>query len=69
VDYCNLAGLRAIIRLATAERTVVLHGLPAQLHTALGILGWDSTPGLVINPRPSGFQLPSADLDPQYGHL
>ncbi len=49
VEFCDLAGLRAIVRLATAGRTVVLHGLPVQLQTILGILGWDCTPGLVID--------------------
>jgi ABC-type transporter Mla MlaB component len=64
VEYCDLAGLRAIVRLATTRRTVVLHGLPRQLQTVLGILGWDSTPGLVIDNKPSGLGLPPADPDP-----
>jgi anti-anti-sigma regulatory factor len=60
VEFCDLAGLRAIVRLAAAERTVVLHGLAAQLQTLLGIMGWDGTPGLVIDNQPSGLRLPSA---------
>jgi anti-anti-sigma factor len=54
MDFCDLAGLRAIVRLATAGRSVVLHGLAAQLQTVLGILGWDGTPGLVIDDKPIG---------------
>ncbi len=51
VEYCDLAGLRAMIRLAGAgrgsdSRQVVLHEVPPRLRTVLGILGWDSTPGL-----------------------
>jgi hypothetical protein len=60
VEFCDLAGLRAIVRLAAAERTVVLHGLAAQLQTLLGIMGWDGTPGLVIDNQPSGLRPPSA---------
>jgi ABC-type transporter Mla MlaB component len=50
VEYCDLAGLRAIIRLAGRGRRIVLHEVPQYLQTVLGILGWDSTPGLVIDP-------------------
>jgi anti-anti-sigma factor len=60
VEFCDLAGLRAIVRLAAAGRTVVLHGLAAPLQTVLGIMGWDGTPGLVIDNQPSGLRLPSA---------
>jgi ABC-type transporter Mla MlaB component len=53
VEYCDLAGLRAIIRLAGASgghpgRRLVLHEVPQHLRTVLAIVGWDSTPGLVI---------------------
>jgi anti-anti-sigma factor len=54
VEYCDVAGLRAVVRLATPGRTVVLHGLSAPLLTVLSILGWDSTPGLVIKDSPAG---------------
>jgi anti-anti-sigma regulatory factor len=64
VEFCDLAGLRAIVRLAAAGRTVVLHGLAAQLQTVLGIMGWDGTPGLVIDNKPSGLSLPPAGRDP-----
>jgi ABC-type transporter Mla MlaB component len=65
VQYCDLAGLRALIRLSAARddqpdhegRRVILHGLPAYLETVLQILGWDSMPGLVLagvqDPAPS----------------
>jgi ABC-type transporter Mla MlaB component len=48
VTYCDLAGLRAVIRLASADRRLVLHDLPPRLLTVLGIVGWDSTPGLTF---------------------
>jgi anti-anti-sigma factor len=54
VDYCDLAGLRAIILLAGGANPdrggprLVLHEVPGQLKTILQILGWDTTPGLVI---------------------
>ena len=63
VEFCDLAGLRAIVRLATAGRTVVVHGLSAQHRTVLGILGWDDAPGLVIDNKPSGPSLPPAGPD------
>jgi anti-anti-sigma factor len=55
VEFCDLAGLRAIVRFATAvRRTVGLYGLPAQHRTVLGILSWDGTSGLVIDNKPIG---------------
>lgn len=49
VRYCDLAGLRAVIRLTDAgRRRVVLHGIPPHLDAVLGVLGWDGTPGLVV---------------------
>lgn len=58
VEFCDLAGLRAIIRLAGAGRgtgatRLVLHEVPRQLQTVLGIVGWDSTPGLVLDSHPA----------------
>ena len=53
VRYCDLAGLRAMIRLTDAgRRCVVLHGMPPHLDAVLGVLGWDGTPGLVVR-RPA----------------
>lgn len=59
VKYCDLAGLRAIVGVTGANgqdhsRRVVLHNLPPQLRTVLGILGWDCTPGLIMDGRESG---------------
>lgn len=56
VQYCDLVGLRALIRLSAghddrpdhAGRRVILHGQPAHLKTVLQILGSDSMPGLVL---------------------
>lgn len=59
VDYCDLAGLRAIVRLTGSgsdggghSRRVVLHAVPPQLKTVLGILGWDSAVGLATADPP-----------------
>jgi ABC-type transporter Mla MlaB component len=61
VSYCDLAGLRAIVRITGADsngtdgsgnggsRRVVLHGVPRQLKTVLQIVGWDSIPGLALD--------------------
>jgi ABC-type transporter Mla MlaB component len=55
VEYCDLAGLRAILRPARGNgqiRCVVLHDVPPHLREVLRILGWDATPGLTIDQRP-----------------
>ena len=65
VSYCDLAGLRAIVRITGADgnaagtsgagtsggggRRVVLHGVSQQLKTVLEIVGWDSIPGLALD--------------------
>jgi ABC-type transporter Mla MlaB component len=61
VSYCDLAGLRAIVRITGAEgngaggsgddgsRRVVLHGVPQSLKAVLRIVGWDSIPGLTLH--------------------
>ena len=54
VTFCDLAGLRAIVRLADASTPVILHGLPRPLRTLMKILGWDQEPGLVISKRQHG---------------
>jgi ABC-type transporter Mla MlaB component len=53
VSYCDLAGLRAIVRLASPGgaspgRPVVLHKVPEQLRAVLEIIGWDAVPGLSL---------------------
>jgi len=65
VEYCDLAGLRAIVDLAGSggrNRHVILHAVPPQLKTALSILGWDSTPGLAIDE-------PESAIPPRSGSL
>jgi ABC-type transporter Mla MlaB component len=66
VSYCDLAGLRAIVRITGAEsnrspgsgddgrRRVVLHGIPRSLKAVLRIVGWDSIPGLTLDNLDSG---------------
>ncbi len=49
VTFCDLAGLRAIVRLAESTTPVILHGVPKALLTVMKILGWDQQPGLVIS--------------------
>lgn len=56
VEYCDLAGLRAIVRLAGGGgghdgggRRLVLHDARPELTNILRIMGWDMTPGLVID--------------------
>ncbi len=78
VSYCDLAGLRAIVCVTGASdceaggngygdsRRVVLHEVPAQLITVLQIVGWDSTPGLALDP-PAGGILPGPDRLPDGG--
>jgi anti-anti-sigma regulatory factor len=51
VSFCDLAGLRAIVRLAESTTPVILHGVPGTLLTVMKILGWDQQPGLVISKR------------------
>jgi anti-anti-sigma regulatory factor len=55
LEYCDIAGLRAIVLLAGGNADhghegthLVLHEVPAYLRTVLQILGWDTTPGLAI---------------------
>jgi anti-anti-sigma regulatory factor len=49
VTFCDLAGLRALIRLAGPIAQVTLQGVPPPLRTVMRILGWDQEPGLVIS--------------------
>ncbi len=71
VEYCDLAGLRAIIRLAgsagnhgRAGSHLVLHEVPGYLVAVLQILGWDTTPGLTIE-KPG--QHPAGQVPPMSG--
>jgi hypothetical protein len=47
-------------------RRVVLHEVPPQLVTVLQIVGWDSTPGLALDP-PAGEASPGPDRPPRGG--
>jgi ABC-type transporter Mla MlaB component len=57
LTYCDVAGLRAILRLAGIGRNGEGHGgrclflneVPDHLRRLLQILGWDSIPGLIMN--------------------
>ena len=61
MQYCDFAGLRAIIGLTSVAgrscgqgtRRVVLHELASHFRAALCIVGWDATPGLVLDVRVS----------------
>lgn len=47
--FADLAGLRVIVRLAAdGQRRVVLHRVPPHLRAILGIVGWDTAPGLEL---------------------
>lgn len=73
VRYCDLAGLRAIVRTTGIGgednghgrgRRVVLHQVPAQLLKVMRIVGWDATPGLAVDQPADG--IPS-DSPPEAG--
>jgi ABC-type transporter Mla MlaB component len=49
LDYSDLAGLRVIVQLAAeGRRHVVLHHVPPHLRAILGIVGWDTAPGVEL---------------------
>ncbi len=54
LSYCDLAGLRAIVRLAGGgpgdARRIRLHDVPQHIRVMLAITGWDRTPGLAVQP-------------------
>jgi anti-sigma B factor antagonist len=56
VEYCDVAGLRAIISLASgrgedraAVDEIVFTHLPGPLQRVLLILGWDAAPGVILD--------------------
>jgi anti-anti-sigma factor len=74
VSYCDLAGLRAIVRITGAESDgaggsmrVVLHGVPRSLQTVLQIVGWDSMPGLALDQPDSSVPPASAGGSGSHG--
>jgi anti-anti-sigma regulatory factor len=66
VEYCDVAGLRALVALTEAGcpgqghdgRRVIVHGLPPHLKTVLRILGWDSIPEFVLAEPPRSSRAP-----------
>ena len=52
VDFCDLAGLRAIVCVTEADGDgsaaghLTLHAVPGRLRRILEILGWDDMPGV-----------------------
>lgn len=54
VEFCDLAGLRAIVCVTEADagdsvpRHLTLHAVPDRLSRILQILGWDDMPGVVF---------------------
>jgi ABC-type transporter Mla MlaB component len=67
VEFCDLAGLRAIVSVGRPEeeagpgRNVCLHAVPPRLRNILHILGWDETPGLSFDELPMAAQAPAAN--------
>jgi anti-anti-sigma regulatory factor len=56
VEFCDLAGLRAIVTLACSPggdpaRRVTLHAAPRRVRRILQILGWDVMPGVAFDDR------------------
>jgi anti-anti-sigma factor len=56
VEYCDVAGLRAIISLASGRGEdrapvdeIVLTHVPGPLQRVLLILGWDAAPGVILD--------------------
>ena len=56
VQYCDVAGLRAIISLVSGQGNgraavgeIVFTHLPGPLQRVLGILGWDAAPGVILD--------------------
>ena len=61
VAFCGLAGLRALVLFSQSRhpacspdsRRVFLHQAPPSVTALVQILGWDTTPGLVIRESPA----------------
>jgi anti-anti-sigma regulatory factor len=55
VEFCDVAGLRAIISLGTrpgGPQQVTLLGVPAETRTLMHILGWHTAPGVTLTEPP-----------------
>jgi anti-anti-sigma factor len=56
VVFCDLGGIRAILRAAESfsrSRQLVLHGVPEQFERTMQIAGWIGTDGIVVADRQS----------------
>ena len=65
--FCDLAGLRTMLWLTETggaghdRRRLTLHEVPPQLAKVMRIVGWDTTPGLVIAPPGHRTRQPTQD--------
>jgi anti-anti-sigma regulatory factor len=56
LEFCDLGGMRAIVRAAETlgtGRRLVVHALPAVLNDALRLAGWAELPQLVVERQPA----------------
>lgn len=66
VYFCDLAALRAIIGLGQPSedgqpppaRSVILHNVPVHIENVMRIVGWDTTPGLIMDTGGTSSQEP-----------
>jgi anti-anti-sigma regulatory factor len=58
IEFCDLAGLRAIVRAGQLDEDagpggrVCLHAVPPRLRKILNVLGWDDIPGVAFDEEP-----------------
>lgn len=64
VEFCDLAGLRAILQLPGEGIPVVLYDVPERLLNLMAILGWDNTPGLTVTARSRTTRSPGRAFQP-----
>jgi anti-anti-sigma regulatory factor len=68
VEFCDVAGLRAIISLGTrpgGPQQVTLLGVPAETRTLMHILGWHTAPGVTLTEPPRHLPLIAAIMSGQ----
>ena len=54
LEFCDASGIRALVKAArqlNGDGRLILHGLPAQLSTAMKAVGWNDLPSLMIADR------------------
>lgn len=67
IEFCDLAGLRAILNAgrpdedAMPDRRVCLHAVPSRLQNIMQILGWDDMPGVTFDEKPLAPQQETGD--------